>query len=163
MTPHVVIAGGGIGALEGLLALQDLAGDRVGISVPSPPRDTSRTGRCRWPSRSEASPRGATTGSRSPAIAACAGSRIVLEAVRPGSRQFKTRDGPPVSYDGLLLALGARAEPALAGAVTFAGPSDVLAASLSTIEALPPGGLDMDRLRRHDRHGMGLSRSTGWC
>ena len=33
MTPHVVIAGGGVGALEGLLALQDLAGDRVHISV----------------------------------------------------------------------------------------------------------------------------------
>jgi hypothetical protein len=33
MTPHVVIAGGGVGALEGLLALQDLARDRVHISV----------------------------------------------------------------------------------------------------------------------------------
>ena len=33
MTPHVVIAGGGVGALEGLLALQALAGDRVDISV----------------------------------------------------------------------------------------------------------------------------------
>ena len=32
-TPHVVIAGGGVGALEGLLALQALAGDRVHISV----------------------------------------------------------------------------------------------------------------------------------
>ena len=33
MDPHVVIAGGGIGALEGLLALQDLAGERLRISV----------------------------------------------------------------------------------------------------------------------------------
>ena len=33
MTPHLVIAGGGVGALEGLLALQDHAGDRVHISV----------------------------------------------------------------------------------------------------------------------------------
>ena len=33
VTPHVVIAGGGVGALEGLLALQSLAGDRIRISV----------------------------------------------------------------------------------------------------------------------------------
>src|SRR5215210_4233592 len=33
MTPHVVIAGGGVGALEGLLALQSHARDRVRISV----------------------------------------------------------------------------------------------------------------------------------
>jgi NADH dehydrogenase FAD-containing subunit len=33
MSEHVVIAGGGVGALEGLLALQALAGDRQEISV----------------------------------------------------------------------------------------------------------------------------------
>ena len=33
MTPHVVIAGGGVGALEGLLALQSLAGERIHVSV----------------------------------------------------------------------------------------------------------------------------------
>ena len=33
MDPHVVIAGGGIGALEGLLALQKLAVDPLRISV----------------------------------------------------------------------------------------------------------------------------------
>ena len=49
-----------------------------------------------------------------------------------------TRDGPPVPYDALLLAVGARPEPALAGAITFAGPRDVLAIR-ETIEALAPG------------------------
>ena len=41
-------------------------------------------------------------------------------------------------YDALLLALGARPEPALTGAITFAGPRDVLAIR-ETIEALAPG------------------------
>jgi sulfide:quinone oxidoreductase len=43
-----------------------------------------------------------------------------------------------VLYDGLLLAVGARPKPALAGAITFTGPPDVLAVR-ETIEALTPG------------------------
>ena len=74
MTPHVVIAGGGVGALEGLLALQDLARDRVRISVLTAARHmTYRPLSVAEPFG--ASPRGATTGSRSPGIAGCAGSR----------------------------------------------------------------------------------------
>ena len=62
----------------------------------------------------------------------------LLEAVRPDAREVDTRDGPPVPYDALLLAVGARPEPALAGAISFAGPRDVLAVR-ETIEALAPG------------------------
>ena len=62
----------------------------------------------------------------------------LLEAVRPDVREVDTRDGPPVPYDALLLAVGARPEPALAGAISFAGPRDVLAVR-ETIEALTPG------------------------
>jgi sulfide:quinone oxidoreductase len=62
----------------------------------------------------------------------------VLEGVRPGARGLDTRDGPPIHYDGLLLAVGARPKPALTGAITFTGPPDVLAVR-ETIEALTPG------------------------
>ena len=61
-----------------------------------------------------------------------------MTGVRPGAREVETRDGPPVAYDALLLALGARPADALAGALTFAGPRDVLAVK-EAIEALAPG------------------------
>ena len=77
----------------------------------------------------------------------------VLEAVRPDVREVDTRDGPPVPYDALLLALGARPEPASAGAITFAGPRDVLAIR-ETIESLAPG-------RRH-RIAFVAMAGTAW-
>jgi len=137
MTPHVVIAGGGVGALEGLLALQDLAGDRVHLSVLTAARHVT------YRAPSVAEPFGGEPARRYDweEITRDRGVRWipdVVEAVRPGSRELETRDGPPVPYDGLLLALGARPEPALAGAVTFGGPGDVLAIR-ETLETLAPG------------------------
>jgi sulfide:quinone oxidoreductase len=137
MTPHVVIAGGGVGALEGLLALQDLAGDRVHISVLTAARHLTYRP---W---SVAEPFGSAPAPRYDweQITRDRGVRWIpdlLEAVRPIARELDTRDGPPIPYDALLLAVGARPEPALAGAITFAGPRDVLAVR-ETIEALVPG------------------------
>ena len=137
MTPHVVIAGGGVGALEAILALQDLAGDRVHISVLAAGRHLT------YRASSVAEPFGVGPAGRYEwdEIARDRGVRWipdVVEAVRPEAREVDARDGPPVHYDALLLAVGARAEPALAGAVTFGGPSDVLALR-ETLEALTPG------------------------
>ena len=137
MTPHLVIAGGGVGALEGLLALQDLADDRVHISVVTAARHVT------YRAMSVAEPFGGEPAARYDweEITRDRGVRWipdVVESVRPTSRELETREGPPVHYDGLLLALGARPEPALAGALTFAGPRDVLAIE-ETIEALSPG------------------------
>jgi sulfide:quinone oxidoreductase len=137
MTPHVVIAGGGVGALEGLLALQDLARDRVHISVLTPARHLT------YRALSVAEPFGSEPARRYDweRIARDRGVRWIpdlLEAVRPDAREVDTRDGPPVPYDALLLAVGARPEPALAGAISFAGPRDVLAVR-ETLEALTPG------------------------
>ena len=36
---HVVVAGGGVGAIEAVLALHDLAGDRVRLTIVAPERD----------------------------------------------------------------------------------------------------------------------------
>ena len=135
-TPHVVIAGGGVGALEGLLALQDLAGDRVHVSVLTPTRHLT------YRALSVAESFGTEPAQRYDweGIARDRGARWipdVLQAVRRDARELDTRDGPPVRYDALLLAVGARPEPALPGAITFAGPRDVLALK-ETIEALAP-------------------------
>jgi sulfide:quinone oxidoreductase len=137
MTPHVVIAGGGVGALEGLLALQDLAEDRVHISVLTAARHvTYRPLSVAEPFGSEPAPRYDWE-----RITRDRGVRWIsdlLEAVRPDARAVDTRDGPPVPYDALLLAVGAQPEPALAGAISFAGPRDVLTIR-ETLEALAPG------------------------
>jgi sulfide:quinone oxidoreductase len=152
MSPHVVIAGGGVGALEALLALQDLAGDRVHISVLTPARHLT------YRPLSVAEPFGSEPQRRYDweHIARDRGVRWIpdlLEAVRPDAREVDTRDGPPVPYDALLLAVGATPEPALAGAITFAGPRDVLAIR-ETIEALAPG-------RRHTIAFVAVA-GTGW-
>jgi len=137
MTPHVVIAGGGVGALEGLLALQSLAVDRLRISVLTAARHLT------YRALSVAEPFGGDPPPRYEweRIARDRGVRWipdVLLAVRPEARELDARDGPPVAYDALLLALGAQPEPALPGAITFAGPRDVLAIS-EAIESLRPG------------------------
>lgn len=137
MTQHVVIAGGGVGALEGLLALQSLAQDRVRISVLTASRHLT------YRALSVAEPFGGDPAPRYDweRIARDRGVRWipdVLEAVRPDARDLDTRDGPPIHYDAVLLALGARPEPALPGAMTFAGPRDVLAIK-EAIEGLCPG------------------------
>jgi sulfide:quinone oxidoreductase len=136
-TPHVVVAGGGVGALEALLALQHRARDRVRITVVCAARYLS------YRALSVAEPFGADPAPH------YAWERIVRDrgvelirdlvaGVRPGERELDTRDGPPVSYDALLLALGARPGPALPGAIPFAGPRDVLAVG-DAIGALAPG------------------------
>jgi len=138
MPEHVVIAGGGVGALEGMLALQHLAPDSVDISVLTAARHVT------YRALSVAEPFGGEPAPRYDweQITHDRGVRWipdVVQAVRPRARELDTRDGPPVGYDALLLALGARPEPALPGAITFAGPRDVLEIR-EAIEALAPGG-----------------------
>jgi sulfide:quinone oxidoreductase len=62
----------------------------------------------------------------------------MLAGVRADAHEVDTRDGPPVRYDALLLALGALPQPALPGALTFTGSRDVLAVK-EAIERLEPG------------------------
>jgi sulfide:quinone oxidoreductase len=126
MTAHVVIAGGGVAALEGLLALQSLAHDPPRISVLASGRYlTYRALSVREPFGGDLAPRFEWRD-----IARDREVRWVPDVVlgvRAEAREIDTRDGPPVRYDALLLALGAQPRPALPGALTFAGPRDVLA------------------------------------
>jgi sulfide:quinone oxidoreductase len=149
MSMHVVIAGGGVGALEGLLALQALAGKSVEISVVTASRHLT------YRALSTVEPFGGQAPPRFPwdDIARDRAVRWipdVLAGVRPDDREIDTRDGRPVPYDALLLALGARPEPALRGALTFAGPRDVLAVMES-----------LDRLERGRRHRLAFVAVSG--
>jgi sulfide:quinone oxidoreductase len=137
MADHVVIVGGGVGALEGLLALQSLAGDRARISVLTASRHLT------YRALSVAEPFGADPVPHYDweAITRHRGVRWIsdlLVAVRHEEREIDTRDGPPVPYDALLLALGATPEPVLPGAISFGGPRDVFAV-MEAIEGLAPG------------------------
>ena len=137
MTPHVVIAGGGVGALEGVLALQSHVGDRVRISVLTASRYLT------YRALSVAEPFGADPPPRLEWEHICRDRGVrwihdVVEGVRPDAHELDTRDGPPIPYDALLLSIGARVEPALPGAIPFAGPRDVLAVA-DAIDALAPG------------------------
>jgi len=137
MPEHVVIAGGGVGALEALLALQATAGARLRISMLTASRHLT------YRALSVVEPFGGDPAPRYDweRIARDRGVRWipdVVQAVRPDRRELETRDGRPVAYDALLLALGARPEPALPDAITFAGPRDVLEIR-EAIEALEPG------------------------
>lgn len=152
MAEHVVIAGGGVGALEGLLALQSLAGDRVRISVLTPARYLS------YRALSVAEPFGADPSPRYAweEIARDRGVRWIADAltrVRAEARELDALDGPPVRYDALLLALGARPLAALPGALGFAGPRDVLPV-MDAIAGLSPG-------RRHSIAFVAVA-GTGW-
>jgi sulfide:quinone oxidoreductase len=125
--PHrVVIAGGGVAALETLLAVRELAGDRVVVTIMAPEsRFTYRP-------------------------------LTILEAFRPGiQRSFDLRElvqsaggelepgrivgtdadrrlalthtWGRIAYDSLVLAVGARAREVVPGATTLGGPDDVAA------------------------------------
>jgi sulfide:quinone oxidoreductase len=119
----VLIAGGGVGALEAALALRELAPElAVGLLAPG-----------RWlelAPETVAEVVGGPPAARYDlgAIAADLELELVpdaLERVEPHARQVVTRGGATVPYDALLLALGARAGAVLPGALRFAGRRDV--------------------------------------
>jgi sulfide:quinone oxidoreductase len=106
---RVVIAGGGVAALETLLALRPLAGDRVDITLAAP--------ELRFVNRSMAvaqpfSPQ-RVRGVRLEHVAAEHGAywhRGALDRVERRRRVVVTKAGDELAYDVLVLALGARAE-----------------------------------------------------
>ena len=137
MTDHVVIAGGGVGALEGLLAVQAAGAERVRVTLVCAGRFLT------YRALSVQEPFGAPPAAhiRWAEIARDRGVDLVADfvtAIDADHRLVETRDGPPLSYDSLLLAVGAVPEPAIPGALPFAGQRDVVAVA-DAIRALEPG------------------------
>ncbi len=120
----VLIAGGGVAGVEALLAFAALAPDRVSVELMAPKREFA------YRPMAVAEPFDVGGVRRLPLaeVAAEHDARYredALAEVEPRRRVAITSSGAELSYDFLLLAMGARATVALPGALTFRGPQDV--------------------------------------
>jgi sulfide:quinone oxidoreductase len=135
MTTHkVVIAGGGVAALEALLVLRELAEERVEIDLLTPnsefvyrPMELAALFREERVQRFDLN-----------RIAADQGATFLcdrLEGVWPDSR-LVTQSGAVRPYDSLLIAIGARLRVGVPGAITVAAPGfrQELARALDDLE-----------------------------
>lgn len=119
---HVLIAGGGVAAIEAALALKELAGDQVRISMLA----TSSTFIYRPELVGEPFSRPAA---RSYPLAAIASDLDIdlhtdsLQWVDSQARVVHTAGGDHIAYDALLLAVGASRSPGLSHAVTLSPDS----------------------------------------
>ncbi len=132
---RVVIAGGGVAALEATLALRALAENRISIELVAPETDFV------YRPLSVGDPFQVAETRRFPLAPLVDSAGGVLRqgrvtAVDPGERLVDTYGGEQVPYDALLVALGARGREAVPGALTFAGPESTAALKAVLDEAL---------------------------
>jgi sulfide:quinone oxidoreductase len=120
---RVVIAGGGVAALEALLALRKLAEERVELELLAPePHFWYRP-----LAVAEPFDVGVVQRVELVEIASAAGAAFTLGAlasVDADAHFAWNAAGARFDYDALLVACGGRPEEALAGALTFRGPAD---------------------------------------
>jgi sulfide:quinone oxidoreductase len=122
--PHnVLVAGGGVAALEAALALRALAEDRVAVELLAPESEFT------YRPLAVAEPFHAGEAHRFPLkrLAEAAGATLrhgTLASVDAERREISTGEGGTLAYETLLLALGAQTQAALPGALTFRGPQD---------------------------------------
>ena len=124
--PLVLIAGGGVAALEAVLALEALAGARVRMELLTPADEFV------FRPLLVGEPFDRTEARHVPLRELLAGRPVRhvqdgLAAVDAAARCVRTTSGADRSYDALLVASGARTAEAVPGALTFDGPSAVSA------------------------------------
>jgi sulfide:quinone oxidoreductase len=115
---RVVIAGGGVAALEAALALHDLAGEQVSVTIVAPnPEFVYRPLLVREPFTPAV-----TTNYSLPEIARRAGAELLVESFKwldPRGRVLHTDHGKKLEYDAALLAMGARTHPRFRNVLTL--------------------------------------------
>jgi sulfide:quinone oxidoreductase len=121
---RVLIAGGGVAALEAMLALRALAEERVGLELLTP------SDYFHYRPLAVAEPFGLGEAVSFPlreAAARCDAELSIgsLTSVEPGRKLAGTSWNDEIDYDVLLVACGALPRPALHGALTFRGREDV--------------------------------------
>ncbi len=119
----VLVAGAGVAGLEAALALRDLAGDRVEVSLHDPAEEFA------YRPFGIGEPYGTTRAFRYDlrALSELCGASFhsdAITAVEPERRLAFTRDGQRLTYDHLIVATGVRMLWAVAGAVTYWGVAD---------------------------------------
>src|SRR5688500_5635046 len=112
---RVVIAGGGVAGLETLLALADLAGDRVEVTLVAPEDEfLYKPLTVEEPFRPDPAERHDLA-----AIVAQAGSRFVRASVirvDPGSHEIELDTGDRLRFDQAAICIGAKLSPPFARA-----------------------------------------------
>jgi sulfide:quinone oxidoreductase len=120
---HVLIAGGGVAALEATLALRALAEERVDIELLAPDADFVY----RPMAVAEPFQQGEVKRFPLARLAELAGARLTpgtLARVDLDNHRVETADGTELKWDVLFVALGAGARGGIAGGLTFRGPDD---------------------------------------
>jgi sulfide:quinone oxidoreductase len=114
---RVLVAGGGVAAVEGVLALRALAGERVEVELLAPGDDFVHR------PASVLTPFAGTAAPRLPldrlGVTRHEGALAALDAERQVAR---TTGGRELPYDRLIVATGARTVEGVPGATTFRGP-----------------------------------------
>jgi sulfide:quinone oxidoreductase len=171
---HLLVAGGGPAALEGALAVQRLAGERVHVTLLA----DADTFTYRPLTVAEPFGLGAAQRFSLRALAAERGfafERGAVAAVEPALHRVRLADGEARTYDALLLAVGARRAAAVPGALTFGDTTDVqrlrtalaglyagqplrvaFVAAADTAWTLPAYELALLTARWADEHGLAL-------
>lgn len=131
---RVVIAGGGVAAVEALLALTDAAGNRVEVTLLSPEPELEL--RALTVATPFAKGQERRRFELAPLAEACGAELVTdgLAEVDSAAREVITTSGGRIAYDALVVAVGARPRVAVPNAITFGVEPLALNGLLADIE-----------------------------
>ena len=117
----VMIAGGGVAALEGMMALHELAGERISMQLVTPTPEFA------YRPLAVAEPFGLGEARRYDVVRMAADHRAAvhiagIKSVDTARHRVLTWDGRELPFDVLLVAVGARTTTSIPGSVTVQGP-----------------------------------------